>query len=164
MFDFWNFLMIERCLTLWPMAYGQLQEWESVASGTYWEVKKDFPARLPALFLRPPTAAIYSDPRWKLVKGFRLHRYVAISFCIVAPVGQFPRSAFARKRPSGCGGRRVIGSGGERERQSAEKLQQILINSHRRLHHLEQLTKHKKSWSILNLNKSNISFIRKKCT
>ena len=52
----------------------------------------------------------------------------------------------------------------ERERQSAEKLQQILINSHRRLHHLEQLTKHKKSWSILNLNKSNISFIRKKCT
>ena len=78
----------------------------------------DFPARLPALFLRPPTAAIYSDPRWKLVKGFRLHRYVAISFCIVAPVGQFPRSAFARKRPSGCGGRRVIGSGGEREREA----------------------------------------------
>ena len=38
MFEFWIFLMIEGRLTLWPMAYGQLQEWESVASGTYWEV------------------------------------------------------------------------------------------------------------------------------
>ena len=107
--EFWIFLMIERRLTLWPMV--------SCKNGRVLRQEHtDFPARLPALFLRPPTAAIYSDPRWKLVKGFRLHRYVAISFCIVAP-GQFPRSAFARKRPSGCGGRRVIGSGGERGNQ-----------------------------------------------